>query len=63
MFRDLGPNWYATVMGTGIVAVAAALLPVRVTGLHVFGAGGMGAGGLLPDRADRRLGGALDQVP
>ena len=34
MFRDLGPNWYATVMGTGIVAVAAALLPVRVTGLH-----------------------------
>ncbi len=34
MFRDLGPNWYATVMGTGIVAIAAALLPVRVTGLH-----------------------------
>ncbi len=34
MFRDLGPNWYATVMGTGIVAIAAALLPVRVTGLR-----------------------------
>jgi C4-dicarboxylate transporter/malic acid transport protein len=34
MFRDLGPNWFATVMGTGIVANAGALLPVRVTGLH-----------------------------
>jgi C4-dicarboxylate transporter/malic acid transport protein len=34
VFRDLGPNWFATVMGTGIVANAAALLPARVTGLH-----------------------------
>jgi C4-dicarboxylate transporter/malic acid transport protein len=34
LFRDLGPNWFATVMGTGIVANAAALLPARVTGLH-----------------------------
>ncbi|GAA2595266.1 TDT family transporter [Winogradskya consettensis] len=29
-----GPNWYATVMGTGIVATAAATLPVRIAGLH-----------------------------
>jgi C4-dicarboxylate transporter/malic acid transport protein len=28
VFRDLGPNWFAAVMGTGIVANAAALLPV-----------------------------------
>jgi C4-dicarboxylate transporter/malic acid transport protein len=34
MFRDLGPNWFATIMGTGIVANAAAILPVHVTGLH-----------------------------
>jgi C4-dicarboxylate transporter/malic acid transport protein len=30
----LGPNWYASVMGTGIVANAAATLPRRVPGLH-----------------------------
>jgi C4-dicarboxylate transporter/malic acid transport protein len=36
MFRDLGPNWYASIMGTGIVANAAALLPVRWPGLHSF---------------------------
>lgn len=36
VFRDLGPNWFASVMGTGIVANAAAALPFRVTGLHVF---------------------------
>jgi C4-dicarboxylate transporter/malic acid transport protein len=36
VFRDLGPNWFASVMGTGIVANAAALLPFRVPGLHVF---------------------------
>ena len=34
MFRDLGPNWFATVMGTGIVANAAAIVPAQVTGLH-----------------------------
>jgi C4-dicarboxylate transporter/malic acid transport protein len=28
----LGPNWFASVMGTGIVAVAATLLPVRFAG-------------------------------
>jgi C4-dicarboxylate transporter/malic acid transport protein len=36
VFRDLGPNWYASIMGTGIVAVAGARLPVAVPGLHVF---------------------------
>jgi C4-dicarboxylate transporter/malic acid transport protein len=36
VFRDLGPNWFASVMGTGIVANAAAILPFRVAGLHVF---------------------------
>jgi C4-dicarboxylate transporter/malic acid transport protein len=33
---NLGPNWFASVMGTGIVATAAATLPVRVPGLHIF---------------------------
>ncbi|MCE5289388.1 MAG: TDT family transporter [Nocardiaceae bacterium] len=33
---NLGPNWFASVMGTGIVATAAATLPVRIPGLHVF---------------------------
>ncbi|HEY6294337.1 MAG TPA: TDT family transporter [Streptosporangiaceae bacterium] len=36
MFRDLGPNWYASIMGTGIVAVAGARLPMAVPGLRVF---------------------------
>ena len=36
MFRDLGPNWFAAVMGTGIVANAAASLPLRLPGLRVF---------------------------
>src|SRR5258708_40112961 len=36
VFRDIGPNWFASVMGTGIVAVAAETLPFRVPGLHVF---------------------------
>jgi C4-dicarboxylate transporter/malic acid transport protein len=36
VFRDLGPNWFASVMGTGIVSVAAGTLPFRVPGLHVF---------------------------
>ena len=33
---DIGPNWFAAVMGTGIVATAGAGLPVRVPGLRVF---------------------------
>ncbi|MEH0582062.1 MULTISPECIES: TDT family transporter [Streptomyces] len=32
--RHLGPNWYATVMGTAIVATAGATLPVRIPGLR-----------------------------
>ncbi|MGY0022724.1 TDT family transporter [Streptomyces sp. cg35] len=32
--RHLGPNWYAAVMGTAIVANAGATLPVRFTGLR-----------------------------
>jgi C4-dicarboxylate transporter/malic acid transport protein len=34
VFRDLGPNWFAAVMGTGIVAIAAATLPFQMPGLH-----------------------------
>ncbi len=37
VFANLGPNWFAVVMGTGIVATAAATLPVRIPGLHNFG--------------------------
>jgi C4-dicarboxylate transporter/malic acid transport protein len=36
VFRDLGPNWYASIMGTGIVAIAGASLPLAVPGLHMF---------------------------
>lgn len=31
-----GPNWFSSVMGTGIVATAGATLPIHVPGLHVF---------------------------
>jgi C4-dicarboxylate transporter/malic acid transport protein len=34
VFSQLTPNWYASVMGTGIVAVAAASLPWQPRGLH-----------------------------
>ena len=33
VFACIGPNWFASVMGTGIVANAAVLLPVSVPGL------------------------------
>ena len=33
---ELGPNWFASVMGTGIIANAAASLPVFGTSLHTF---------------------------
>ena len=36
LFTSIGPNWFASVMGTGIVATAAATLPVKPPGLHVF---------------------------
>lgn len=32
--RHLGPNWFASVMGTGIVANAAATLPLQFPGLR-----------------------------
>ncbi|MFI7343293.1 TDT family transporter [Streptomyces sp. NPDC050085] len=32
--RHLGPNWYASVMGTAIIANAGATLPVQFTGLR-----------------------------
>jgi C4-dicarboxylate transporter/malic acid transport protein len=32
----LGPNWFASVMGTGIVATAGATLPAHVPGLRAF---------------------------
>ncbi|MBX7433589.1 TDT family transporter [Mycobacterium sp. Y57] len=32
----LGPNWFASVMGTGIVATAGASLPVHIPGLRTF---------------------------
>jgi C4-dicarboxylate transporter/malic acid transport protein len=34
VFAAITPNWYASVMGTGIVAVAGASLPVQVPGLR-----------------------------
>lgn len=37
--ESFGPNWFASVMGTGIVANAAILLPVSVPGLHAFALG------------------------
>lgn len=33
---NIGPNWFASVMGTGIVATAGAALPVQVVGLRAF---------------------------
>jgi C4-dicarboxylate transporter/malic acid transport protein len=36
VFTQLGPNWFASVMGTGIVATAAADLPVQWPGLRGF---------------------------
>jgi C4-dicarboxylate transporter/malic acid transport protein len=39
VLRYLGPNWFTSVMGTGIVANAAALLPVHIPGLDQFAIG------------------------
>lgn len=36
MLGNIGPNWFASVMGTGIVAIAGATLPVHVSGLRAF---------------------------
>lgn len=35
----IGPNWFAAVMGTGIIATASMVLPVHVPGLHVLALG------------------------
>ncbi|WP_157970762.1 TDT family transporter [Nakamurella deserti] len=49
VFAALTPNWYASVMGTGIVAVAAASLTVTVPGLRSVAVGFWGlATFLLP---------------
>ncbi|WP_311380364.1 TDT family transporter [Arthrobacter sp. ISL-72] len=34
MFANLAPNWFASIMGTGIVATAAATLPLQFPGLR-----------------------------
>ncbi|RRR67488.1 C4-dicarboxylate ABC transporter, partial [Streptomyces sp. RP5T] len=34
--RHLGPNWYACVMGTAIVATAGVALPVHLPGLRTI---------------------------
>jgi C4-dicarboxylate transporter/malic acid transport protein len=36
VFANITPNWFASVMGTGIVAIAAAGLPAQFRGLHTF---------------------------
>ena len=36
VLADVGPNWFASVMGTSIVATAAAGLPVQLPGQRVF---------------------------
>lgn len=36
LLEHLTPNWYASIMGTGIVANATAALPVQSTGLRLF---------------------------
>ncbi|WP_431237014.1 TDT family transporter [Mycolicibacterium aichiense] len=33
---NIGPNWFASVMGTGIVATAGATLPIQIPGLRGF---------------------------
>lgn len=36
VFANLGPNWFASVMGTGIIATAGATLPISIPGVHTF---------------------------
>ncbi|NQU37992.1 MAG: TDT family transporter [Actinobacteria bacterium] len=36
IYAHLGPNWYASVMGTGIVSVTAATLPIQLPGLRLL---------------------------
>ena len=35
VFSNIGPNWYSSIMGTGIVGGAAASLPIQFPGLRV----------------------------
>src|SRR6201991_2694160 len=37
---NIGPNWFASVMGTGIVAIGGATLPFHVVGVRAFAEGG-----------------------
>ena len=59
----LGPNWFASVMGTGIVATAGATLPVHVPGLRAFAAGGVGGDDGVAGDAHRRGGRPLGAPP
>jgi C4-dicarboxylate transporter/malic acid transport protein len=36
LFANLGPNWFATIMGTGIIATAGATLPVQFPALRAL---------------------------
>jgi C4-dicarboxylate transporter/malic acid transport protein len=36
LLSNITPNWYASIMGTGIVAVAAATLPLQFAGFRAF---------------------------
>ena len=63
-FASLGPNWFASVMGTGIVATAAAVAPAaHWPGLRVFGTVIWLLAAALAGRADRGRGHPLDPVP
>ncbi|MFC9936938.1 TDT family transporter [Nocardiopsis alba] len=39
LFGSVTPNWYASIMGTGIVAVAAATLPFQSSALRIWATG------------------------
>ena len=39
VIRQFTPNWFAATMGTGVLALALAQLPVHIPGLHTFAQG------------------------
>ena len=39
VIRQFTPNWFAATMGTGVLALALAQLPVHIPGIHVFAEG------------------------
>ncbi len=47
VFVMLTPNWFASVMGTGIVAIAATRLPIRINGLHDLAIGTWALGAIM----------------